>query len=40
MISTSNVLEISGVLLKNEIKNIYCFLKIGTGEGGSPLHLN
>lgn len=28
MVSVSNVLEISGVLLQNEIKNIYCFLKM------------
>lgn len=28
-ITTSNVAEISGVLPENEIKNIYCFLKMG-----------
>lgn len=28
-ITTSNVVEISDVLLENEIKNVYCFLKMG-----------
>lgn len=39
-ISTRNVVEISGVLpeneIKNEIKNIYCFLKMGGKKNPIP----
>lgn len=42
-ISTRNVVEISGVLpeneIKNEIKNIYCFLKMGEKKIPSLLDL-